>query len=252
MKLRILPLTCLVLLPVILSAQGTRINERTRLAIRGGVGIGTNLSLYHGDVPVRPEADNTLFATGHGSNITIAGFFEKPFSQSVVFGASLAYEPMSGSLDQTFTEPFRISDANGEISSLVRNYKVDYTLHYLTLAGYVKLYPIKNTGIFLTSGLHLSALMKNLYFYSTATIKQPEQYLGASYTEGKQVDDASALRTSVDIGIGYEIFTTFAFISPEIHYDLGFSKVINTSWSDNWGIHNLRLMLSASFPIIIL
>jgi hypothetical protein len=251
MKLRITLLAFgIAVLPLLLAAQGTRINERMRLALRAGLCVGTNLSLYSGDVPVLPKADNTFYATGHGSNFAIGGFIEKPFSSSVVFGAALGYEPMSGSIDNSFTEPFRIADGNGNVYTVVRNYKVDYSLHYLTLAAYTKVYPLKNTGIFLNAGLHLSVLMKNLYYYGTATIKQPEQYLGASYTEGEHVNDAKALRTSIDFGFGYEISTTYAFITPEVHYDLGLSKVIDTAWSDNWGINNLRLQVSISFPLI--
>lgn len=242
----------LITFPFLLPAQGIRQNERTMLALRGGLTVGANLSVYTGEAPVRPAADNTLFATGHGSNITIGGFFEKPFSRAILFGASLLYEPMSGSLDATFTEPFRISDANGEVYSIVRNHKVDYSLYYLTLAGYVKLYPVKNAGVFFSTGLHLSALMKDLYYYDAATIKQPEQFLGATYTEGNHVSDGSAIRTSLDFGIGYEIYTPYAFISPSVHYDYGLSKVIDTSWSDNWGINNFRLLLSVSLPIITL
>jgi hypothetical protein len=241
-----------VFIPVLLAAQTSHINDRVRYAVRAGLAIGTNLSMYSGDVPLRPMADNTHYATGGGSNITIAGLVEKPFSQSLTVGATLAFEPMGGSVTGTFKEPFRVSDEVGNLYEVVRNYRVDYNLYYLTLGGYAKLYPVKNSGAYASAGLRLSTLMKDLYYSNTATVKEPQIYEGAVYKENQSISDSKRIRASLDLGVGYEIRTTYVLISPEVHYDIGFSKVIDTAWSDSWRINNVRLIVSATFPIVTL
>jgi hypothetical protein len=249
---------CLIILSLSLGAastswsQLTRVNDRTWAALRGGIYLGTNQTYHLGDVPMRPAADNTLFTTGRGSNFTIGGIVEKPMSRSLTVGLRASYDPMNGDFQATVTEPYRIADAEGTVYNVERTYDVEYTLQYFSLGAFVKMYLGQGPGLFIGSGINLTALLRNMYYYNTATLNLPEPYQGSTGSERKQVSDANAFRASLDVGVGYEFFVRYAFISPEIHYDLGLNKVMSTSWSDNWSINNLRIIVTATFPLVVI
>jgi hypothetical protein len=253
MKSRIaLATLCLLLTSVTAFGQLTRVNDRTWAALRGGLFIGTNQSFHVGDVPITPNAENTVTTTGHGSNFTIGGIIEKPMSRSLTLGLRACYDPMSGDFDATTVEPFRVADGQGTVYNLSVTNDVQYTLHYFTLGGFVKLYPMQGPGFYLETGLNLTALLRDMYYDNTTTVAAPAIYKGATESIDYPVSDANAFRASLDVGVGYEFYVRSAFISPEIHYDLGLNKVLATSWSDQWSINNVRILLTATFPLVII
>lgn len=248
----ILAILCLSMTSVTAFGQMTRVNDRTWAALRGGLFIGTNQSFHLGDVPMRPSSENAFYVTGHGSNFTIGGIVEKPMSRSFTMGMRASYDPMSGDFEKAYTEPFRVADAQGTVYTVERSYDVQYTLHYFTLGGFVKLYPMQGPGFYLGTGLNLTALLRDMYYYKTAGITEPEIYQTATESERRPVSDANAFRASVDVCVGYEFYLRYAFISPEIHYDMGLTKVLDTPWSDSWSINNLRIIVTATFPLVII
>jgi hypothetical protein len=241
------------LLVIALSAtafgQFTRVNERTWHALRGGIMLGANFSNYSGSVPFRPAADNTFYGNADGTNFLFGVFFEKALSRLIAIGVRMNFDPMSGSAEQNATEIGRISDTQGNLYDVTRDKSVDYILRYFTLGGYAKLYPGGGPGFFLGGGFNASALLRHHYSYEN-TITSPDWAKGASApTESGDIDKVNPLRFSIDAEIGYEMFFTSGFVSPQIHYDIGLSDAVDAPWANGWTINNVRVEVAVSFPL---
>lgn len=231
------------------SAQLPRANERTWHALRGGLFLGVNHSRYSGDVPFRPFADNSLFGDGSGTNFTFGIQFEKALSRIIVLGIRASFDPMTGTVDQNVTEIGRVSDSQGNLYDVERDKSVEYILRYFSIGGYGKLYPGGGPGFFIGTGLTVSALMRDHFTYSN-TVTSPEWARGAvAPTESGEIEKVNPLRISIDAALGYEFFFSYGFISPEIHYDIGLSNVIDASYADTWSINNIRGVLAINFPL---
>jgi hypothetical protein len=230
-------------------AQGVRIGERAWYTIRGGLFVGLNHSMHNGDVPLLPVQENSYYGSANNSNIIFGIHGEKAMTRYVVFGLRLAFDQMSGDVTGRFTEPWRIADDNGTLYNVVRDHDGSYTLQYVSLGLYTKLYPMSGPGVFVLGGASLGALIKGEYTHS-ATINDPDWARGAvSPVQSGEIPDANTLRYALQLGLGYDFYFRYGFISPAISYEFGLNPVSDARFADTWTIHNLRFLIDLTFPI---
>ncbi len=237
-------------------AQGLRVGDRAWYTVRGGLFAGVNQSYYNGDVPLFPTLENVNFADGDGTNFIFGVQGEKAVTRHVVLGLRLAFNQMSGNIDGRYTDPFRVADPDDPtiVSELIRDQSVDYTLQYLTLGGYGKLYPMGGPGLFVSGGLSVGTLIKDDFSHS-ATVVEPEWAAGSvAPAMSGEIEDVNGMRYAASLGLGYDFFFRYGFLTPQIMYEFGLSKVlgdsfINNSYADTWRIDNVRFVLDLNFPV---
>ncbi|MFZ1729892.1 MAG: outer membrane beta-barrel protein [Bacteroidota bacterium] len=230
-------------------AQGLRVGDRAWYTVRGGLFVGLNQTFHKGSVPLLPSTENSFYASGKSTNFIFGVQGEKAITRFVVLGLRLTFDQMSGKIDGRFTEPYRISDPQGTPWDVVRDHNVDYTLQYLSLGGYGKVYPMGGPGLFLSGGLNIGALMKNDYAH-TATIVEPEWAAGTVAPEQSgAIDNANGIRYAASIGLGYDFAFRYGFVSPQVMYEFGLNHVIDAPYADSWKVNNLRLVVDLSFPV---
>ena len=239
----------LLLLAVSAQAQHIRVSDRTWHAWRGGFETGLTESFHTGKVPLTPSGDNTVWGTGNEANFHFFGFVEKGMSRSFVLGIRGGWDPMSATMEGTYTEPFRISDPQGNPVDVVRKHQIEYILRYITIGGYAKLYPMGGPGLYLGAGVNVSMLTQKRYV-DNATIVEPQWAAG---TEGVPqtgtLAETAALRASFDVLLGYEVFYMYAFVSPVVRYNLGLGHPVTASYGDDWNINNVSIGISFAFPL---
>ncbi|MBI5646339.1 MAG: hypothetical protein HY962_05355 [Ignavibacteriae bacterium] len=230
-------------------AQYYHVGERTWTAFRGGIGTGINYTMHTGDIPVLPFSDNTNFTKGGDVNFTLQGFVEKPFTRSFAFGLKLAWDPMSATVEQNTLEPYRITDPQGQVYDVRRDHVTEYILRYVTIGGYVKIYPVGGPGFFVGGGASMSILTTKR-FVNNATITEPEWAIGTKGTPlTGPIDNANPLRASVDLMLGYEVFFAYGFLSPQVQYNYGFGSPIDEKYAESWSIDNVRLLINFALPL---
>lgn len=230
-------------------AQGLRVGDRAWYTVRGGLFLGFNQSFHSGSVPLLPSAENAFYADGSGSNFIFGVHGEKALTRFVVLGLRLSFDQMSGEIEGRYTEPFRIADPQGTPWEVVRDHSVDYTLQYLTLSGYGKMYPMGGPGLFLSAGLSVGALMKH-DFAHTATMVEPEWAAGSAAPEQSgAIDDANGVRYAAAVGLGYDFYFRYGFLTPQLMYEFGLNNVVDAKYADSWKINNLRAVVDLTFPI---
>ncbi len=230
------------------NAQRRRVGERAWHAIRGGLLIGVNESYHNGDVPFLPIEDNMHYGKGSGTNFLFGLHGEKAASRHVVFGLRILYNDMSGDVEGTVTEPFRISDDDGVVYDLSRAYKTDYTLQYLAFSFYTKLYVTPGPSFFIKAGASIASKIKSDYS-SNVAITEPDWAAGSTVTYSGGIDDVNKLRYSVDVGIGYDIWYRYGFITPQVEYEFGLNNVTDANYGKSWKIDNLRFLVLFTFPV---
>ena len=239
----------LALLLTATAAQAQRISDRTWHGWRGGFEAGLTETFYGGDVPISPSVDNPKFVTGSDANFHLFGFLEKGVSRSFVLGLRMGWDPMSAVMEGTYADPGRIADPQGNVYTVLRAHKMEYILRYITLGGYGKLYPMGGPGLFLGAGVNVSVLTQKRYI-DNATIIEPQFAAGReSPPLTGPLEDTNPLRASLDVLIGYEQFYSFAFIAPQIRYNLGFGHPVSASYGDSWTISNLTIGVAFAFPL---
>lgn len=232
-------------------AQLRRANDRTWHALRGGLTIGYSRSMHNGDVPMMPSDGNTMFTDGGGSNVTFGAFLEKPLSRFIALGGALSLDPLSATFTKRFQDPFRIADAQGTLYDVRREHSAEYTLQYITLRGYAKLYPSGGPGFFVGGSLGLAALTKAT-FKNEAMLVEPVWARGSqSASTSGDLADANSIRYTVGAMVGYEIFFNYGFVAPQLQYDFALNTVSGAAWSDNWSVDNLRAVVTVAFPLPI-
>lgn len=230
-------------------AQGLRVGDRAWYTVRGGLFVGLNQSFHRGNVPLLPTAENAFYTRGNSTNFIFGVQGEKALTRFVVLGLRLTFDQMSGVVDGRYTEPYRIADTQGTPWDVVRDHKADYTLQYLSLAGFGKVYPMGGPGLFFSGGLSIGALMKNDYTH-TATIVEPEWAAGSQAPElSGAIDNANGVRYAASIGLGYDFAFRYGFVSPQVMYEFGMNNVVDAPYADSWKVNNLRLVVDLSFPI---
>jgi hypothetical protein len=230
-------------------AQGLRVGERAWHTTRGGLFVGLNQSFHNGSVPMLPSAENSFYTDGNASNFIFGVHGEKALTRFVVLGLRLTFDQMSGSLEGRYTEPFRIADPQGTPWDVVRDQTVDYTLQYLSLGGYGKVYPMGGPGLFLSGGASVGALMKN-DFAHTATIVEPEWAAGSKAPENSgTIDNANSVRYAASVGLGFDFFFRYGFLTPQVMYEFGLNPVVDADYADSWKINNIRAVVDVTFPI---
>ncbi len=231
------------------SAQWTRVGERTWHAFRGGLSLGMNYTMYAGDVPVLPDPEMRTFANGQAINFNAFAFVEKPFSRSVSAGLKLGWDPMSGIVKENVLEAYRISDDDGNLYAVRRDHTTDYILRYITAGAYAKVYPGGGPGFFLGAGFSVSFLTAKR-FVNTATITDPGWVAGQ---KGPPVTgpltNTNPMRASLDLMLGYEFFYMYGFFSPQLHYNYGFDHPIDAKYADSWCVHNVRINVAFALPL---
>ena len=220
-------------------AQGLRVGDRAWHTVRGGLFIGVNQSFHSGNVPMLPMAENAFYADGNSSNFIFGVHGEKALTRFVVLGLRLTFDQMSGTMEGRYTEPWEV----------VRDQTVDYTLQYLTLAGYGKVYPMSGPGLFLSGALSVGALMKH-DFAHTATVVEPEWAAGSIAPEQSgAIDDANGIRYAAAVGLGYDFYFRYGFLTPQVMYEFGLNNVVDARYADSWKINNIRAVVDLTFPI---
>lgn len=230
-------------------AQGLRVGDRAWHTVRGGLFLGFNQSLHSGSVPLLPSSDNSYFADGNGSNVIFGVHGEKALTRFVVMGLRLTFDQMSGGIDGRYTEPYRIADNQGTLWQVVRDHSVAYTLQYLSLGGYGKVYPMSGPGLFLSGGLGIGALLKSDFSHSASVVEPGWASGSQSPEQAGTIDDANDLRYSASIGLGYDFFFRYGFITPQVMYEFGLNQVVDASYADTWKVDNLRAVIDVTFPI---
>ena len=232
-------------------AQGIRVGDRAWYTVRGGLFAGVNQSFYRGDVPLLPSADNAFFSNGSSTNFIFGVHGEKAITRHVVLGLRLAFDQMSGEVDGRFTDPFRVADPDDPtiVSELVRDQTVEYTLQYLTLGGYGKLYPMGGPGLFFSGGLSVGTLIKDDYSHE-ATVVEPEWASGSvAPSQSGEIEDVTGMRYAASLGLGYDFYFRYGFLTPQIMYEFGLSQVVDAPYADSWKINNIRFVLDLTFPV---
>lgn len=232
-------------------AQGLRVGDRAWYTVRGGLFAGVNQSFHNGDVPMIPAADNAFFADGNHTNFIFGVHGEKAVTRHLVLGLRIAFDQMSGDIEDQFTEPFRIADPTDPriVYDLVRDQTVEYTLQYLSVGAYGKLYPLSGPGFFLSGGFHVATLIKDDFSHS-ASIVEPEWAKGANATSlTGEIEDVNGMRYAASAGLGYDFYFRYGFLSPQVMYEFGLSEVIDASYADSWKIDNVRFVVDLTFPI---
>ncbi|MBE0644023.1 MAG: outer membrane beta-barrel protein [Bacteroidetes bacterium] len=230
-------------------AQGLRVGDRAWYTVRGGLFVGVNQSFHKGSVPLLPSDENAFYAKGNSSNFIFGVHGEKALTRFVVLGVRLTFDQMSGMIDGRYTEPYRIADNQGTPWDVVRDHSVDYTLQYLSLGGYGKVYPMGGPGLFVSGGVNIGALMKHDYAH-TATIVEPEWAVGSQAPEQSGViDNVNGIRYAAAIGLGYDFFFRYGFLSPQVMYEFGLNQVVDAPYADSWKINNIRAVVDLTFPI---
>lgn len=230
-------------------AQGIRIGERAWYTIRGGLFLGLNHSFHNGDVPLLPQQENSYYGDATNTNIIFGVHGEKAITRYVVLGVRVAFDQMSGEVEGRFTEPFRIADDNGNVYDVVRDHNADYTLQYLSLGFYSKMYPMSGPGFFVMGGVGLGALLKGDYS-NTATIAEPDWASGSvSPAISGEIPDVNSLRYALQLGLGYDFYFRYGFVTPTVSYEFGLNPVTDAAFADSWTINNLRFIIDLTFPI---
>ncbi len=230
-------------------AQGLRVGDRAWYTVRGGLFVGLNQSFHRGNVPLLPSADNAFYAHGNSTNFIFGVQGEKALTRFVVLGLRLTFDQMSGTVDGQYTEPYRIADSQGTPWEVVRDHNGDYTLQYLSLGTFGKVYAMGGPGLFFSGGISIGALMKNDYTH-TATIVEPEWAAGSVAPElSGAIDDANGIRYAASIGLGYDFAFRYGFVSPQVMYEFGLNKVVDAPYADSWKVNNLRLVVDLNFPV---
>ncbi|MDX9759384.1 MAG: outer membrane beta-barrel protein [Bacteroidota bacterium] len=231
------------------SAQGLRVGERAWHTMRGGLFLGLNQSFHLGSVPMLPSDDNAFYSDGNSSNFIFGVHGEKALTRFVVLGLRLTFDQMSGTIEGRYTEPFRIADPQGTPWEVVRDHSVDYTLQYISFGGYGKVYPMGGPGLFLSGGLSLGALMKHDFSHD-ATIVEPEWTAGSKAPEQSgDIDGANGLRYAASVGLGFDFYFRYGFVTPQVMYEIGLNPVADASYADAWKVNNLRALVDVTFPI---
>ncbi|MCB2203900.1 PorT family protein [bacterium] len=232
-------------------AQGFRVGDRAWYTVRGGLFIGANQSFHNGNVPLLPSAENGFYADGNTTNFLFGVQGEKSVTRYVVFGLRLAFNQMSGDVEGRFTDPFRVADPDDPtiVSEVVRDQTVDYTLQYLTFGVYTKLYPMSGPGLFVSGGLNVGTLIKDNFSHE-ATLVEPEWASGsiAPPQEG-EIEDVNGMRYAASVGLGYDFFFRYGFLTPQLIYEFGLTNVIDAPYADTWRIDNVRFVLDLNFPV---
>lgn len=230
-------------------AQGVRIGERAWYTIRGGLFVGMNQSFHNGDVPLLPTQENNYYGDAGSTNIIFGVHGEKAITRYVALGVRLSFDQMSGDVEGSFTEPYRIADDNGAVYEVVRGHDAEYTLQYLSLGFYAKFYPMSGPGFFALTGANLGALLKGDYSH-TATISEPDWARGSvSVPLSGAIPDANNLRYALQLGFGYDFYFRYGFVTPMVSYEFGLNPVSNATYADSWKVNNLRLLIDLTFPI---
>jgi hypothetical protein len=230
-------------------AQGLRVGDRAWYTVRGGLFVGLNQSFHNGSVPLIPSSDNAFYADANSTNFIFGIQGEKALTRFMVLGLRLTFDQMSGTIEGRYTEPYRIADSQGTPWDVVRDHKADYTLQYLSLGIYDKVYPMGGPGLFLSGGLSIGALMKN-DFAHTATIVEPEWAAGTQAPEQSgTIDNANGIRYAASIGLGFDFAFRYGFVSPQVMYEFGLNQVVDAPYADSWKINNLRFVLDLNFPV---
>lgn len=230
-------------------SQGMRIGERAWYTIRGGLFVGMNQSFHNGDVPLLPTQDNTYFGDAGSTNIIFGVHGEKAVTRYVVLGVRVTYDQMSGDVEGNFTEPFRIADDNGAVYEVVRDHNAEYTLQYVSLGFYSKLYPMSGPGFFVLGGASLGALLNGEYSH-TATIAEPDWARGSvSAPQSGEIPDVNNLRYALQLGFGYDFYFRYGFVTPMVSYEFGLNPVSDAKYADSWKVNNLRFLIDLTFPI---
>jgi hypothetical protein len=245
----LLVIACAVSCPWQLSAQGKRVSDRAWYAVRGGFFAGVNESFHQGDVPLLPSPDNTAFADGMGTNFVFGLHGEKAFTRYIALGLNIMFDQMSGSVEGTFTEPYRIADDQGTLYDVTRDQSTDYTLQYLSFGVYTKLYPMAGPGFYVGAGFSLSTRVKDDYSF-TATIVEPEWAKGSvSPPESGSIPEVNNLRYAVNVNLGYDFAFRYGFITPQLAYEFGLNPVSDAKYAETWKVDNLRFILALTFPV---
>ena len=232
-------------------AQGIRVGDRAWHTVRGGLFAGVNQSFHRGSVPLLPSAENAFYTKGNTTNFIFGVHGEKAITRYVVLGLRLTFDQMSGDMDGRFTDPFRVADPTDPtiVSDLVRDQSVEYTLQYLALGAYGKLYPMSGPGMFVSGGLSVGTLIKDDYSHQ-ATIVEPEWAAGnVSPIQNGEIEDVNGMRYAASLGLGYDFFFRYGFLTPQVMYEFGLSEVINAPYADSWKINNIRFVLDLTFPV---
>ncbi len=228
--------------------QLRRANDRTWHALRGGLVLGYARSLHSGDVPMLPTDGNTMFTDGGGSNVTFGVLLEKPLSRFIALGAAISLDPLSATFTKRFQEPFRIADSQGTLYDVRREHETEYSLQYVSLRAFAKLYPSGGPGFFVGGSFGLAALAKGTY-KNSAMLVEPIWAKGSqSATTSGDLPSANELRYTVGALVGYEIFFNYGFVAPQLQYDFALNAVSSAGWSDNWSVDNLRAVVTVTFP----
>ncbi len=230
-------------------AQGVRIGERAWYTIRGGLHVGLNHSFHSGNVPLLPTQDNNYFGDAANTNIIFGVHGEKAVTRYVVLGLRATFDQMSGDVEGRFTEPYRIADDNGIVYDVVRDHTAEYTLQYLSIGFYSKMYPMSGPGFFVLGGASLGALLKGDYT-NTATIAEPDWASGSvSSAMSGDIPEANNLRYAAQIGLGYDFYFRYGFVTPTVSYEFGLNPVTGAAYTDSWNVNNLRFLIDLTFPI---
>jgi len=233
----------------VMHAQGLRMGDRAWFTIRGGLFLGMNQSLHTGDVPLLPTVENNYFTSGSSTNIIFGVHGEKALTRYVSLGLRLTFDQMSGNMDGRYTEAYRIADDNGTLYSVVRDHEAKYTLQYLSIGMYTKLYPLSGPGFFVLGGAGVGTLMKGDYSH-VATIAQPDWARGAeSPTISDGIPDANDLRYSAQLGFGYDFWFRYGLVTPILSYEFALNPVSQARFADSWNVDNLRFLVELTFPI---
>ena len=232
-------------------AQGIRVGDRAWYTVRGGLFAGVNQSFHFGDVPLMPSPDNAFYTNGTSTNFIFGVHGEKALTRYVVLGLRLTFDQMSGEVDGRFTDPFRVADPGDPriVNELVRDQSVEYTLQYLSVGGYGKVYPMSGPGFFLSGSLQVGTLIKDDFSHS-ATVVEPEWAKGSEApAQSGEIKDVNGMRFAAGAGFGYDFYFRYGFLTPQIIYEFGLSKVIDAPYADSWKIDNVRVVVDLTFPI---
>jgi len=232
-------------------AQGLRVGDRAWYTVRGGLFAGVNQSFHSGDVPLWPSPDNAFYSDATSTNFIFGVHGEKAVTRYLVLGLRLTFDQMSGTVDGRFTDPFRVADPSDPriVNDLVRDQNVDYTLQYLSVGGYGKLYPMRGPGFFVSGGIHVGTLIKD-DFNHTATVVEPEWAKGSeSPSQSGEIEDVNGMRYAASAGLGWDFYFRYGFLSPQVMYEFGLTNVIDAPYADSWKIDNVRLVVDLTFPI---
>lgn len=230
-------------------AQPFLLTEKSWTSTRLGLYAGLNQTFYRGDVPLYPEAGTRRLGDGSASNFSAGIVVEKAYSRLFSLSLRAGYEFMNARLAKTFTEEYRISDPQGQLSSVTREYAMDYAIHGVALEGDIKLYPVGGPGFFLVSGITLHAVTTHTRGFE-GTVETPTWAAGAvQKIPSANIPDVRTLLVGVHAGLGFDIFMGKSFLSPQIQYEFPLTSVTTEDSRDEWSIDHLRLSLAFTFPL---